>query len=97
MLESAIKRDYLSPTFETTNELLSISSGFATDISASFEALIVLPWIPQTTAAVALRLMEFDSAISYSLHQKAESAVNDGCGDFEVSCLFNVMNSDFCL
>ncbi|XP_056171007.1 homeobox-DDT domain protein RLT2 isoform X2 [Syzygium oleosum] len=83
LLESAIKRDYLSPNFETTNELLSISSGFATDISASFEALIVLPWIPQTTAAVALRLMEFDSAISYSLHQKVESAVNDGSGDFE--------------
>lgn len=82
LLESAIRRDYLAPNFETTNELLSISSGFASDISVSLEALIVLPWIPQTTAAVALRLMEFDSAISYSLHQKAESAVDEGSGDF---------------
>lgn len=83
LLESAIRRDHLSPNFETTNELLTISSAFAADISASLESLNVLPWIPQTTAAVALRLMEFDSAISYSLHQKAESAVNNGSGDFE--------------
>ncbi|XP_048138027.1 homeobox-DDT domain protein RLT2 isoform X2 [Rhodamnia argentea] len=82
LLESAIRKDRLSPNFETTNELLSVSSAFAADISASLDALNLLPWIPKTTAAVALRLMEFDSAISYSLHQK-ESAVNNGSGDFE--------------
>ncbi|XP_038708176.1 homeobox-DDT domain protein RLT2-like isoform X2 [Tripterygium wilfordii] len=75
LLERAVKRDYLSSNFETTRGLLGSSafSDSAPSYSSFPEAVTVLPWLPRTTAAVALRLMEFDSSISYLLHHKAES------------------------
>lgn len=73
LLEGAIKRDHLSSNFETTNELLSSAKVSAaangTLISGSVP---VLPWIPDTTAAVALRLLELDASISYMPQQKAK-------------------------
>ncbi|XP_054812653.1 homeobox-DDT domain protein RLT2 isoform X2 [Prosopis cineraria] len=74
ILESAIKRDYLVSNFKTTGELLGsiFSSGFQSD-SVGAERIPVLPWVPHTTAAVALRLMELDISLFYSLEQKLES------------------------
>ncbi|WRX15053.1 hypothetical protein QQP08_007540 [Theobroma cacao] len=81
LLESSITRDYLSSNFETTRELLSpsILSGGVGDDSTNLETVPVLPWIPKTTAAVALRLIEFDAAISYTLKQRAET--HKGAGE----------------
>ncbi|KAL6610783.1 hypothetical protein ACP70R_040752 [Stipagrostis hirtigluma subsp. patula] len=72
VLEGAIKRDYLSSNFETTTELLnSNAQDFATQNSVAHSgSATVLPWVPGTTAAVALRLLDLDSAISYTLHPK---------------------------
>ncbi|KAL5715822.1 hypothetical protein ACHQM5_017591 [Ranunculus cassubicifolius] len=70
LLEGAVKRDYLSSNFETTKELLASS---ATQCHTNDCSTTVLPWVPQTTAAVALRLMELDASISYMLQQKVES------------------------
>ncbi|XVF87431.1 hypothetical protein PTKIN_Ptkin18bG0119600 [Pterospermum kingtungense] len=66
-IESAIRRDYLSSNFETTKELLGSESDFTDS---------VLPWIPQTTAAVALRLLELDAAIMYVKQEKVEPFEN---------------------
>ncbi|XWS54133.1 hypothetical protein CRYUN_Cryun10bG0062400 [Craigia yunnanensis] len=84
LLESSITRDYLSSNFETTSELLSPSnlSGSVADDSSNLEAVPVLPWIPKTTAAVALRLIEFDAAISYTRKQSAETQRDKGAGEF---------------
>ncbi|XP_068664587.1 homeobox-DDT domain protein RLT2-like [Aristolochia californica] len=82
-LEGAIKRDYLSSNFETTRELLSSSiRAFGGDDSFSPGSAPVLPWVPSTTAAVALRLMELDSSISYMLLQKAETHGDQDAGEF---------------
>ncbi|MQL80851.1 hypothetical protein Taro_013301 [Colocasia esculenta] len=83
LLESAIKRDYLSSNYETTSELLSASvPDYDVDASTLSGSAKVLPWIPQTTAAVGLRLMELDASISYMLHQKIESHKEKEAGDF---------------
>ncbi|OWM78674.1 hypothetical protein CDL15_Pgr002845 [Punica granatum] len=76
LLESAIKRDYLSSKFETTTEVLGLSSPI--NVFSVNKNVPLLPWVPKTTAAVALRLMELDSAISYTLNQKAESERDEG-------------------
>ncbi|KAK7257406.1 hypothetical protein RIF29_31365 [Crotalaria pallida] len=75
LLEDAIKREYLASSYETTRELLGsfFSSGYPTNDSISDERIPVLPWVPYTTAAVALRLMELDACIFYTLQQKLES------------------------
>ncbi|XP_008811888.2 homeobox-DDT domain protein RLT2-like isoform X2 [Phoenix dactylifera] len=75
LLEGAIKRDCLSSDFETTTELLSSTTpGLAVDNTVSLSGSVpVLPWVPDTAAAVALRLLDLDSSISYMLHQKLES------------------------
>ncbi|XP_076957084.1 homeobox-DDT domain protein RLT1-like [Bidens hawaiensis] len=69
--ESVIKRDYLSLEFETTEELLG-TAGLSGRVGSSAGPVPVLPWIPQTTAAVSLRLLELDGLISYTPEQKAE-------------------------
>ncbi|XP_024047743.1 homeobox-DDT domain protein RLT2 isoform X1 [Citrus clementina] len=73
-LENAIKRDYLSSNFETTSEFLdsSNSSACTSNSSSSPEIVSVLPWVPKTTAAVGLRLMELDRSIAYLPHQRVE-------------------------
>ncbi|KAI4341103.1 hypothetical protein MLD38_025869 [Melastoma candidum] len=79
LLESAIQRDYLSLTFETTNELLRIPTSPSTSpgFLANFEDVPILPWIPKTTAAVALRVLQLDSAITYSPNQELDDMADD--------------------
>lgn len=69
-----MKRDNLSSSFETTEELLSYcaSSKNASYDSAHSGSIPQLPWIPQTTAAVALRLLDLDASISYGQPQKPD-------------------------
>ncbi|KAK3000441.1 hypothetical protein RJ639_021694, partial [Escallonia herrerae] len=73
-LEGAIVRDRLSLKFETTDELLASCalSGRAVCDSAHPGPVLQLPWIPQTTAAVALRLLELDASVMYIPSQKTE-------------------------
>ncbi|XP_059659804.1 homeobox-DDT domain protein RLT2 [Cornus florida] len=84
LLEGATKRDFLSSNFETTNELLGSSnrSEFAANSSPCPEMVSVLQWVPRTTSAVALRLMELDSSISYLPHQQLDSQKDKGSVDF---------------
>ncbi|KAA8515215.1 hypothetical protein F0562_018394 [Nyssa sinensis] len=72
--EGFIRRDCLSSNFETTEELLGCCPRSGSDVcdSANPESVPQLPWIPQTTAAVALRLLELDGSISYIPNLKAE-------------------------
>ncbi|GER36424.1 homeobox protein [Striga asiatica] len=69
--EAAVKRDYLSEDFETTEELLRLDSSRVA--SGEFSYPSQLPWIPKTSAAVGLRLLELDGSIFYTANQKAES------------------------
>jgi hypothetical protein len=87
LLEIGMKRDYLSSNYETSSELLSSSdpSGCAAHDSFNTGTAPVLPWLPQTTAAVALRVIEFDASISYMLHKKLESQKDRSAGNFIVS------------
>ncbi|KAG8385512.1 hypothetical protein BUALT_Bualt03G0053000 [Buddleja alternifolia] len=73
--EGAVKRDYLSADFETTEELLCHSdSSRGGGHELTYPASVpYLPWIPKTTAALALRLLELDASIFYTPNQKAES------------------------
>lgn len=90
MLEGAIKRGVLSTTFETTAELLSSANpGVAADNNTVHSGSVpVLPWVPSTSAAVALRLLDLDSSISYMLHPKLESHKGKE-GDYIVSYPFS--------
>ncbi|TKY66814.1 Chromatin assembly factor 1 subunit rlf2 [Spatholobus suberectus] len=74
-LEGAIKREYLDSNYETTGELLGMfsSSGCRTNDSIDGERIPVLPWVPYTSAAVALRLLQLDACIFYTSQQKLES------------------------
>lgn len=86
VLEGAIKRDYLSSNFETTTELLNSSTQDATQNSVGGRgSATVLPWVPDTTAAVALRLLDLDSSISYTLRPKMGSNKEQEAGDFMVN------------
>ncbi|WCJ27093.1 Homeobox-DDT domain protein RLT1 [Euphorbia peplus] len=74
VLESAIKRDCLSANFEMTKELLGSSSWSQSALFGSVDlgSVKVLPWIPKTTSAVALRLFDVDASITYIKQEKAE-------------------------
>lgn len=87
MLENAIKREHLFSEFETTDELLDSSSPgrFTATNSNCLTTITMLPWVPLTTAAVALRVLEFDAAIFYVLQQKLESQTERGSGNVIVS------------
>ncbi|PON44449.1 Octamer-binding transcription factor [Parasponia andersonii] len=83
LLESAIKREHLFSEFETTYELLDSWSTrrYNATSSTPLVTITVLPWVPLTTAAVALRVMEFDAALFYVLQQKLESQKDRGSGN----------------
>lgn len=71
----AIKHDYLSADFETTQELLGYSDPSRT---AAYDFLYTgsvpqLPRVPKTSAAVALWLLDLDASIFYTSSQKTES------------------------
>lgn len=92
LLEAAIKRDHLSSEFETTSKLLNLNTQdnpSQNHVGLSGSAA-VLPWVPDTTAAIALRMLDLDSAVSYMQNQKME---RNG-GDFMVS--FHVRPQSFC-
>ncbi|CAN4105011.1 unnamed protein product [Withania somnifera] len=76
LLEGAIKREYLIANYETTNELLGAVS------NSNLDGMTVLPWVPHTTSAVALRLMELDSALCYTQQQKADFLKDIKSADF---------------
>uniref|UniRef100_A0A0D9V401 Homeobox domain-containing protein n=1 Tax=Leersia perrieri TaxID=77586 RepID=A0A0D9V401_9ORYZ len=92
LLEGAIKRDYLSSDFETTTELLKLN----TQDNASQNHLglsgsaAVLPWVPSTTAAIALRMLDLDSAVTYIQNQKME---RDGGDSMKLPSRFAVKNT----
>ncbi|CAD6271220.1 unnamed protein product [Miscanthus lutarioriparius] len=93
VLEGAIKRDYLSSNFETTTELLNSKTQDATQNSVGGSAsATVLPWVPDTTAAVALRLLDLDTSISYALHPKLGSNKEQEAGDFMDGALLTNSN-----
>ncbi|CAA0816207.1 Homeodomain-like transcriptional regulator [Striga hermonthica] len=73
LLEDGIKREFLSANYETTSEILTSSGAAGNCVKTLFmpKEVAVLPWIPRTTPAVALRLMELDLSIYYTLDQKA--------------------------
>ncbi|KAL2341845.1 hypothetical protein Fmac_009785 [Flemingia macrophylla] len=74
LFERALRRDFLSSNFSTTDELLGLSSMSESSVQASTdpESVAVLPWVPPTTAALSLRLFEIDSSISYEKLEKYE-------------------------
>lgn len=74
LLEGVIKKDFLLSNFQTTGELLASGNGVGCSVNdaSNFGTVTMLPWVPQTTSAVALRLMELDSAVSYLPDQKAK-------------------------
>lgn len=83
-LEGFIKRDYLSADYETAEELMGLCA-LSRNAACEFtypESVPQLPWIPQTTAAVALRLLELDASISYDPQQKTEAELKN-----KVDCL----------
>lgn len=87
VLESAVRRDFLVSDYETTNELLdsrNLKGHMVTNIP-NLETTAVLPWIPQTTSAVALRLTDFDKSICYTLQQKEDSEKDKGAKHIIVS------------
>lgn len=69
-----MKRDFLSSTFSTTGEQLGLNSmsKSAAQTSTDPESVAVLPWVPLTTSAASLRLLEFDASIVYVPHEKPE-------------------------
>ena len=79
-------REYLSPSYETANELVNggTTGALTHDHVPLSEPVNVLPWIPATTAAVSMRLMEFDTSISYILQQKIDPHIQQEPEDFLV-------------
>ncbi|EOA36032.1 hypothetical protein CARUB_v10008083mg [Capsella rubella] len=72
-LESAIKKEYLSSNFMSAKELLG-----GDDVVADDQGSVdVLPWIPKTVSAVALRLSELDASIIYVKPEKPELIPED--------------------
>lgn len=74
LFESVIKRDFLSSNYSTTEELLGSSNQSGTSLHNNSDpaSVPVLPWIPQTIAAVALRLFDLDASIAYVPEEKTE-------------------------
>ncbi|CAN4084106.1 unnamed protein product [Withania somnifera] len=82
-LEGVIKRDYLSADYETAEELMGLCAlSRNASCEATYPESLQLPWIPQTTSAVALRLLEFDASISYDPQQRTEAELKN-----KVACL----------
>ncbi|KAF8675750.1 hypothetical protein HU200_047234 [Digitaria exilis] len=75
VLEGAIRRDRLSSDFETTIECLNSQDIALQNSSSPAGSASVLPWVPDTTAAVMLRMLDLDSAVSYTQNQKMERDV----------------------
>ncbi|XP_075664015.1 homeobox-DDT domain protein RLT1 isoform X2 [Castanea sativa] len=74
LLERVLKRDFLSSNFAMTEELLGscTQSGSSLHDFSDPRSIPVLPWIPQTMTAVALRLFELDASVIYLKQEKPE-------------------------
>ncbi|KAJ1384650.1 WHIM2 domain [Sesbania bispinosa] len=77
VVEATLPQEALQPLW---TERYRKSWSTKLEASTSFEDLLqmvkvcrVLPWVPYTTAAVALRLLELDACIFYTSKQKLES------------------------
>ena len=56
--------------------------------SADPESVAVLPWVPQTTAALSLRLFEIDSSINYAQLERPEPSKEKEAREYIVSVFF---------
>lgn len=72
-LESAIKKQSLSSNFMSAKELLGAANADVDDPGS----VDILPWIPKTVSAVALRLSELDASIIYVKPEKPELIPED--------------------
>ncbi|XP_010478217.1 PREDICTED: homeobox-DDT domain protein RLT1 isoform X1 [Camelina sativa] len=72
-LETAIKKEYLSSNFMSAKELLGVGDADAD----TWGSVDVLPWIPKTVSAVALRLSELDASIIYVKPEKPDLIPED--------------------
>lgn len=79
----------MASNYETAHELLGSLSTSECPINDFIggERIPVLPWVPCTTSAVALRLMELDACIFYTSRQKLESEKDKKIGIVVVSIL----------
>lgn len=84
LLEDVVRRDHLLPEFERTKDLLSLPESSEQDFF-DLEHVPVLPWIPCTIAALALRLLELDCSIFYVEPEQPESHGDHLTGEDMVS------------
>ncbi|PRQ29011.1 putative transcription factor & chromatin remodeling DDT family [Rosa chinensis] len=97
VFETAMKRDFVSSNFAATDELLGSSkqSVIANRDYLDTKSVSVLPWIPHTTAAVALRVYEMDSAITYIPNEKPEPNGDKEVGEhIKIPLRFTPMRND---
>lgn len=94
LFESVIKRDFLKSDFTTTDEHLSSCSvsGNVIHDQSDVGSVLTLPWIPRTSAALALRLFEVDASIYYIGCEKPEPDQYKETGEYMVCYFFS-----FCL
>jgi len=90
LFERVLKRDFLSSNFATTEELLGscTQSGSSLHDFSDPRSIPVLPWIPQTLTAVALRLFELDASIIYLKQEKPEPFEDKEVKEYIVSFFF---------
>lgn len=90
LFERVLKRDFLSPNFATTEALLGscTQSGSSLHDFEDPKSVPILPWLPQTTAAVALRLFELDESSVYRNQVKPEPCEDKEVREFIVSYMF---------
>lgn len=96
LLEDSINREFLSANYETSSEILSSSKVVRcyTDVSSRPEVVPTLPWMPRTAPAVALRLMDLDTSIYYTHHQKETRQRDDEDGYLnKFSSLYSTLGS----
>lgn len=82
-----MKRDFLSSNFAATDELLGScnQSGDALHDYSDPGSVPILPWIPHTGSAVALRLFELDASITYRPEEKPEPTEDKEFREYIVS------------
>ncbi|XP_059439894.1 homeobox-DDT domain protein RLT1 isoform X2 [Corylus avellana] len=95
LFERVLKRDLLSSNFATTEALLGscTQSGSAFHDFADPKSVALLPWIPQTTAAVALRLFELDASIIYLKPEKPEPCEEKEVTEFNLPSRYAPLNN----
>lgn len=97
LFERVLKQDFLSSKFATTEALLGFctQSGSALHDFADPKSVPLLPWVPQTTAAVALRLFELDASIIYTKQAKPDPCEDKEIREFIVSSMLSFFTFRF--